>query len=174
MNPDNPETIDKSTESADKVPVPPLAESLSKVEKEVRSPKEKEKGKIIWATGRRKTAIAQVRMVPSKNGDKILVNKQSVQDYFKGNKKQAMSAMQSLNAVKGVSGYDFFIKVQGGGITGQAEAIRHGIARALAQWDAKVKLQMRKEGFLTRDPRAVERKKPGQPKARKRFQYSKR
>jgi len=85
-----------------------------------------------------------------------------------------MVAMQALNMTKGFSGHTLFIRVRGGGITGQSEAIRHGIARALSKWDDKVRVQMRKEGFLTRDPRMVERKKSGQPKARKRFQYSKR
>lgn len=124
-----------------------------------------------WATGRRKTAIARVHMIPG--GGKILVNRQSLDVYFRGNTKRSMIAMQSLQAAK-VSIYDFHITVQGGGINGQAEAIRHGIARALSESDQKIKLQMRKEGYLTRDPRAVERKKSGQPKARKRFQYSKR
>ena len=129
---------------------------------------------LIWATGRRKTAIAQLRMAPNKDGGKILVNQKPLSEYFKGHEKHTMFALQSLNAVKSFSGYDFYIKVIGGGITGQAESIRLAIARALSQWDEKVRLQMRKEGFLTRDPRAVERKKSGQPKARKRFQYSKR
>lgn len=131
-------------------------------------------GNLIWATGRRKTAIARVRMVASSNGGRILVNDQSVEEFFRGNRRQAQVALQSLQAVKGLTGFDFFVSVRGGGLTGQAEAIRHGVARALSQWDGKVKVQMRKEGYLTRDPRAVERKKSGQPKARKRFQYSKR
>lgn len=127
----------------------------------------------VWATGRRKTAIARVRMIPSQGGGKVLVNKLPINDYFKGNAKQSMIATQSLQTAK-TSAFDFHVTVQGGGINGQAEAIRHGIARALSETDAKLKVQMRKEGFLTRDPRAVERKKSGQPKARKRFQYSKR
>jgi small subunit ribosomal protein S9 len=130
--------------------------------------------KIIWATGGRKTSTAQVRMVPSRNGGRITVNSLSVNDYFKGNHRHALIAMQVLNTVKGFAGYDLRIKVSGGGLTGQAESIRHGIARALVQWNDKLRPQLRKEGFLTRDPRAVERKKSGQPKARKRFQYSKR
>lgn len=130
-------------------------------------------GNVIWGTGRRKTAIAQVRLVPKGNG-KVIINDKSIEDFFRGNKRQSMFATQSLNLAKGVAGYDFVVKVQGGGITGQAEAIRHGIARVLAKMDDKLRLLMRKEGYLTRDPRAVERKKAGQPKARKRFQYSKR
>jgi len=129
---------------------------------------------IIQTVGRRKTCSAQVRMVPSSNGGKITVNKVSVNDFFKGNHRHAMIAAQSLAAAKNYGSYDFDITIRGGGLTGQAESIRMGIARALAESDPKFRLQMRKEGYLTRDPRAVERKKSGQPKARKRFQYSKR
>src|SRR2546430_1445057 len=130
--------------------------------------------KIIWATGRRKTSIARVEMLPSSDGGKVLVNEQSVEVYFRGNVRHSTIALQSLKTVKGFGGYDLLVHVVGGGITGQAEAIRHGIARALVRWNDKLRIQLRKEGFLTRDPRAVERKKSGQPKARKRFQYSKR
>ena len=129
---------------------------------------------MIRATGRRKTAIAQVVMVPSANGGTVTINHKSLDEFFCGNGRHAMIAGQVLRLVKGTEKYDFIITVRGGGLTGQAESIRHGIARALSQWDPKTKIQMRKEGFLTRDPRAVERKKSGQPKARKRFQYSKR
>lgn len=128
----------------------------------------------IWATGRRKTAVAQVRMVPSSDGGKVTVNGKSVDDYFKGNRRHAMDAMEAFRAVKSFSGYDFIIRVSGGGLTGQAGSIRHGIARAVSRTSETIRIQMRKEGYLTRDPRAVERKKSGQPKARKRFQYSKR
>ncbi len=128
----------------------------------------------IWSVGRRKTAVARVRMLPSKDGGKVLVNGKPLNEFFHGLDKHSSRAIEPLTAIKGLSGYEFHIKVVGGGITGQADSIRHGIARALSIWDAKIKLQMRKEGFLTRDPRAVERKKPGQPGARKRYQYSKR
>ncbi len=136
---------------------------------ETRSPKQD-----IWATGRRKTSIARVRMLPTKDGGKIVVNGRALNEFFHGLEKHAARAIEPLTAIKGLSSHDFLIKVIGGGITGQADSIRHGIARALSIWDAKIKLQMRKEGFLTRDPRAVERKKSGQPGARKRYQYSKR
>jgi small subunit ribosomal protein S9 len=137
-------------------------------------PIQKQSTNLIWATGRRKTAIARIRFVPTHNNGKLLINGQSIEEYFKGNWRQAQLATQSYNAIKGFSGYHIFVTVHGGGLTGQAEAIRHGIARGLAQLSDKDKIQMRKLGFLTRDPRAVERKKSGQPKARKRFQYSKR
>lgn len=152
-----------------------MAQETNTITETAKSPAVPQKNTpVIWATGRRKTSIAQVRMVPSKNGGKLLINDHSVQEYFGGNKRQVLIALQSYNLAKGISGYDFFVKVHGGGINGQAEAIRHGVARALSQLDPKIKIQMRKEGYLTRDPRAVERKKSGQPKARKRFQYSKR
>ena len=129
---------------------------------------------MTQTVGRRKTSAAQVRMVPSSSGGKVTVNRLPINDFFRGNHRHAAVATQSLTAAKNYGSYDFDITVRGGGITGQAESIRMGIARALATLDNKFKLQMRKEGFLTRDPRAVERKKSGQPKARKRFQYSKR
>ena len=127
---------------------------------------------LVWATGRRKTSIAQVRMVPEGNG-KVTVNGKPVEEYFRGNDRQQHDVTSPLKA-EGVKAFDVFVKVEGGGITGQAQAVRHGIARALAKMDDKIKRTMRKEGWLTRDPRMVERKKPGRPKARKRFQYSKR
>lgn len=152
--------------------VPPVA-NAQKPATEPPTPKHSQQ-KIIWATGRRKTSVAQVRMVPSKNGGKILVNKKSLEQFFQGMEKLTLNALESLKAAKFPGSYDFFIKVQGGGIHGQSDAIRHAIARALSQLDTKTKQLMRKEGYLTRDPRVVERKKSGQPKARKRFQYSKR
>lgn len=167
MNTENP--IESETVTVN--PVPDLPTKVSKKSVSVSSAK---KENVIVAVGRRKTAIAKVRLVPSKNGGKITINDQSVDQYFKGNHRHAMMALRSLNAVKTFSGYDFNIKVIGGGLTGQADSICHGIARVLSQYDEKIRVQMRKEGFLTRDPRAVERKKSGQPKARKRFQYSKR
>lgn len=150
------------------------AEETTVLETAVPAPaRKKELGNYIWATGRRKSSIAQVRISMHKNTSKITINKQSVDGYFKGNNRQALTAMQALKLVKGF-GHDLFIRVKGGGISGQAGAIRHGIARALTKWDSTVRITMRKEGYLTRDPRTVERKKSGQPKARKRFQYSKR
>lgn len=127
---------------------------------------------LIWSTGRRKTSIAQVRLLPQ-GGGKVIVNGRPLDEYFRGRDRYCNEVLSPLK-LDGVPGYDAFIKVSGGGVTGQAEAIRHGIARALAKTDERLKRTMRKEGWLTRDPRMVERKKPGRPKARKRFQYSKR
>jgi small subunit ribosomal protein S9 len=129
---------------------------------------------IVQTVGRRKTAAAQIRMIPSSNGGAIRVNKMPIADFFRGNLRHAMIASQILTVIKNYGNYDFDVTVRGGGLTGQAESIRHGIARAVAKIDPKFRLQLRKEGYMTRDPRAVERKKSGQPKARKRFQYSKR
>ncbi|MBI4054794.1 MAG: 30S ribosomal protein S9 [Elusimicrobia bacterium] len=126
----------------------------------------------IWATGRRKTSVAQVRMVPGEG--KLFVNSKTVEQHFGGHGRHQFEILAPLRLAPESKGYDFYIRVHGGGVTGQAEAVRHGLARALATLDEKIKKLMRREGFLTRDPRMVERKKPGQPKARKRFQYSKR
>jgi len=127
---------------------------------------------LVWATGRRKTSIAQVRLIPQGEG-KVTVNSKPLAEFFGGHAHQIDTV---LSPFKGelAKGWNVTAKVVGGGITGQAGAVRHGIARALAKVTVDLKKDMRKQGFLTRDPRMVERKKSGQPKARKRFQYSKR
>jgi small subunit ribosomal protein S9 len=126
----------------------------------------------VSATGRRKTSVAQVRIIPNGQG-KIQVNSRDAEEFFRGHERH-LKAVRSPFEKSEQKGFDVSVKVLGGGVTGQAEAIRHGIARALAKVDDRFKKIMRKEGLLTRDPRMVERKKPGRPKARKRFQYSKR
>lgn len=128
---------------------------------------------ILFATGRRKTSVAQVRLVPGTEG-KVVVNGKPADQFFGGHGRHKDSALSPLVKVEQGKGYDVTVKVTGGGITGQAEAIRHGLARALSKLEVDIKKAMRKEGYLTRDARMVERKKPGRPKARKRFQYSKR
>lgn len=128
---------------------------------------------IIWATGRRKTSVASVRMVPNGQG-KVTVNSQPIEKYFSGRGHQLHDAMIPLRVVEESKKYDFIVKILGGGFNGQAGAARHAIARALVKLDEKNRRPLRAEGLLTRDPRMVERKKSGQPKARKRFQYSKR
>ncbi len=123
------------------------------------------------ATGRRKTSIAQVSMMTG-NG-KITVNKKPVETYFP-REILRMIIRQPIELV-GVTGkHDITIKVEGGGPTGQAGAVRHGISRALLKMDADLRGRLKKEGFLTRDPREKERKKYGLKGARKRFQFSKR
>lgn len=126
----------------------------------------------IQATGRRKTSIAQVRVVPGTG--KIFINKKSVDDFFGGHHRQKKDMFKPLKVSDILKNRDTYIKVKGGGITGQSGAIVLGLARACKALDAEVGKAMRKEGLLTRDPRMVERKKSGMPKARKRFQFSKR
>jgi len=123
-----------------------------------------------YATGRRKTSIARVWL--TQGSGKVMVNKREVINYF--SEMQILHAMQPLRNV-GVEGdFDIWCTVKGGGISGQAGALRHGLARALVVANEEFRRPLRKGGFLTRDSRMVERKKYGQPGARKRFQFSKR
>ena len=122
-------------------------------------------------TGRRKTAIARVRLA-SGNG-KITVNGRQFENYFTL-ETQRVTATQPLAVTGTAEKFDARINVSGGGPNGQAGAVRHGIARALLQFDANLRGALKAEGFLTRDSRMKERKKYGQPGARKRFQFSKR
>ncbi len=123
------------------------------------------------ATGRRKTSIARVNMFPG-NGQ-ITVNEKTLASYFPRETLQMM-IKQPLE-LSGMTGkYNITATVVGGGLTGQAGALRHGISRALISMDSDLRLKLKKEGFLTRDPREKERKKYGQKGARKRFQFSKR
>lgn len=126
----------------------------------------------LWATGRRKNAVARVRVVPGEG--RLFVNSKSLDDFFVGHERQKVSVLAPFKVGKPLGGYDIFVNTMGGGVTGQAEAIRLGISRALVAMDPKLRSALRAKGFLTRDPRMVERKKPGQPKARRRFQHSKR
>ncbi len=123
------------------------------------------------ATGRRKRAIARVKLVPG-TGERI-VNSRPMKDYF-GRATLGMVVEQPLKLTGLDDKYDLITKVSGGGISGQAGAIRLGIARALLLVDETLRKLLKKKGFLTRDSRMVERKKYGRPKARKRFQFSKR
>lgn len=126
---------------------------------------------IINTIGRRKTAIARVYVKPGK-GD-IKINDRDLKEYFLSEIHQTV-VRQALVAVKADGTYDVTVNVEGGGIKGQAEAVRLGIARALVEANVENKPALRKEGLLTRDSRMVERKKPGRRKARRRFQFSKR
>jgi small subunit ribosomal protein S9 len=126
---------------------------------------------IINTIGRRKTSIARVYVQPGK-GD-IKVNNRDLKEYFLSEIHQT-TVKQALAAVKVADQYDVTVNVEGGGIKGQAEAVRLGIARALVEINAEHKPALRKERLLTRDSRMVERKKPGRRKARRKFQFSKR
>ena len=125
-----------------------------------------------YGTGRRKTAAARVFLRPGSGT--ITVNGKSLEDYFGGRETSRMIVRQPLETVESLDRFDFYVTVSGGGPSGQAGAIRHGIARALADYDPEMKPPLRQAGFITRDPRAVERKKYGRKKARKSFQFSKR
>ncbi len=126
---------------------------------------------ITHAIGRRKTSVARVYLKSGKG--KIVVNNKDYKEYFSTMLLQS-KIEQSQNTVSTSKSFDIKVNVFGGGLTGQAEAIRLGIARALVKVSEDNKSSLRKEGLMTRDPRMVERKKPGQRKARKKTQFSKR
>ena len=125
----------------------------------------------INAVGRRKAAVARV-IVKEGNGT-ITINKRPLEVYFPSSILRYI-VKQPLTTLDQAEQYDIYVNLDGGGYKGQAEALRLAIARALVKINPEDKAVLRKHGFMTRDPRAVERKKPGQPKARKRFQFSKR
>lgn len=124
-----------------------------------------------YATGKRKDAIARVWIKPGSG--KIVINGRDLDVYF-ARPVLRMILQQPLVLTQRVGQYDVMVNVSGGGLSGQAGAIRHGISRALVKLDPELRQQLKKAGFLTRDARVVERKKYGQPGARKRFQFSKR
>ena len=123
------------------------------------------------ATGRRKTSVARIRMTPGSG--KIDINGRNFEDYFPSAPLQNI-VLQPLQAAKMVNTYDLSINATGGGVAGQAGAARMAIARALLQVDGNLRGKLKADGLLRRDPRMKERKKSGQPGARKRFQFSKR
>jgi small subunit ribosomal protein S9 len=125
----------------------------------------------INALGRRKAAVARVFLTDGKG--KITVNDRDYKEYFGAETLQYV-VTQPLVAMNAIDKYDIRVNLDGGGVKGQAEALRLGITRALIKIDAENKTVLKANGFVTRDPREVERKKPGRPKARKRFQFSKR
>ena len=124
-----------------------------------------------YGTGRRKTSCARVFIKPGKGN--ITINGKDAAAYFE-RPTLTMISLQPLSTINAEGKFDLYITVKGGGKSGQAGAVRHGIARALCELDAANRPALKKEGFLTRDSRAVERKKPGRPKARKSSQFSKR
>jgi small subunit ribosomal protein S9 len=133
--------------------------------------KSKEKYGYWWGTGRRKTSVARVRIRPGSG--KLIVNKKELDDFFR-REQDRRSVIAPLKSVHAEKSFDVFINVKGGGTTGQAGASLLGIARALRSYDENYIQALRDGGHLTRDPRMVERKKPGQAGARRRFQFSKR
>lgn len=126
---------------------------------------------VYNAVGRRKSAVARVYLQDGKGN--VTINGRDLKEYFPSELLQYV-VNQPLETLNVVGNYDIKVTLDGGGVTGQAEAVRLGIARALVELNPENKPALRTAGFMTRDPREVERKKPGQPKARKRFQFSKR
>lgn len=125
----------------------------------------------VYATGKRKTAVARVWITPGTG--QVTVNKKAISEYFE-RETSVMIARQSLELLELADKYDVKAFVAGGGHSAQAEAVRHGVARALIAEDNERRRTLKRAGFLTRDSRKKERKKPGQPGARKKFQFSKR
>ncbi|MGH7277229.1 MAG: 30S ribosomal protein S9 [Candidatus Rokuibacteriota bacterium] len=125
----------------------------------------------FYGTGRRKTSVARVWIRPG--AGRVVVNKRAFEDFFPRETLRMIIA-QPFQVTNTPEQFDVFVTVAGGGPTGQAGAVRHGIARALVRFDDKLRLPLKKAGLLTRDPRMRERKKYGQPGARQKFQYSKR
>ncbi|MHC5060667.1 MAG: 30S ribosomal protein S9 [Planctomycetota bacterium] len=154
-------------ESADPAPV----ESKKSATKVKAKKDPADKGEYIWGMGRRKRSVARVRIRPGKG--EMLVNKKKVEDYF-SRQQDRQAVIAPLKATDKVGAFDVFVNVRGGGTTGQAGAAMLGIARALKSYDEGLLKQLRDGGYLTRDGRMVERKKPGQRGARRRFQFSKR
>jgi small subunit ribosomal protein S9 len=147
--------------------VKPVAKPAAKPSRK----KSPDKSGYWWGTGRRKSAVARVRIKPGSG--KLLINKKEFKDYFTGDKNRK-AVVSPLKAVDAEKSFDIFVNVGGGGETGQAEATLLGIARALKNFNESYLQSLRDGGYLTRDSREVERKKPGQKGARKRFQFSKR
>jgi small subunit ribosomal protein S9 len=131
-----------------------------------------ERQRYFYGTGRRKTAVARVRLYP---GDgQWVINGKSMDDYFGVRPMMHLTVRQPLNTVNMLDRFNVSILVAGGGVNGQAGAVRHGIARALVEFDAELRPVLKRQGFLTRDPRVKERKKVGLKRARKAPQYTKR
>ncbi|MEI7555445.1 30S ribosomal protein S9 [Candidatus Chlorohelix sp.] len=126
----------------------------------------------FYGTGRRKTAVARVRLYPGTG--QITVNNKTIVEHFGARQLFEIVITQPLRATNNLGRYNVSVKVVGGGVSGQAGAVRHGIARALLQADDTLRPTLKKSGYLTRDPRMKERKKPGLKRARKAPQYTKR
>jgi small subunit ribosomal protein S9 len=132
---------------------------------------EPDKTGFYWGTGRRKTSVARVRIRPGEG--KYMVNGKEIDRHFT-ELRDRNDVVNPLKVTRTEGNLDVFVNVQGGGFTGQAGAVVLGLSRALKRYDTALESELRDHGMLTRDPREVERKKPGQPGARKRFQFSKR
>lgn len=148
-----------------------VTEEQPKPKQQSSGPSTEPKSGFWWGTGRRKSSVARVRIKPGSG--KMLVNKKNLDEYFK-REQDRKAVIAPLKAVKAENIFDVYINVKGGGTTGQSGASLLGVARALRSYDESYVQALRDSGLLTRDPRMVERKKPGQAGARRRFQFSKR
>lgn len=137
----------------------------------VREPAKPDAGGWVWGTGRRKSAVARVRVRPGEGG--FTINGRDVDQYFSEPQHQ-LAARRPLQVTQTEGKLEVVVRAHGGGITGQADAVLLGVARALVGYDPTLEATLREHGFLTRDPREVERKKYGQAGARRKFQFSKR
>ncbi|MEO0514717.1 MAG: 30S ribosomal protein S9 [Planctomycetota bacterium] len=160
-------------------PVETTAEETVAEVRPLRDPAKPDKGGFVWGTGRRKSAIARVRVKPAAKGEgKFLISgpktkNKTVEEFF-SEPQHRNACVAPLEATGTLGNLDVFVSTTGGGITGQAEAILLGVARALVGYDPSLEQALRDKHFMTRDPRKVERKKYGQRGARRRFQFSKR
>ena len=154
------------------VAVTPEVVTTPKISKEPKASKTSFTGKYISAIGRRKTAIARVRLFAD-GKNQIIVNQKDYRDYFQVESMQS-KVREPIDKMKLIEKFDVSVVARGGGVDSQAEAVRHGIARALVKLDETLKKRLRKEGLLTRDSRMKERKKPGLKRARKAPRWSKR
>ncbi len=153
-------TVKTEPQTAQDKPKPSLGQSTSEP-----------KGGYWWGTGRRKSSVARVRIKPGEG--KLFVNKKGLDEYF-SREQDRQAVVAPLKAVRAEKLFDVYVNVRGGGTTGQAGAALLGVARALKKYDESYIQVLRDIGHLTRDPRMVERKKPGQRGARRKFQFSKR
>ncbi len=150
----------------------PVAAPVQKAEQKPRAQKPKPQEILYTATGRRKTSIARVSLVPGSG--KITINEKPFSQYLAGRRVLEELVLAPLVTTDSKAKFDVIANATGGGVVGQAAAVSHGIARALLQVSPELRLKLKPEGLLSRDPRMKERKKYGRKKARKRFQYSKR
>jgi small subunit ribosomal protein S9 len=175
MEDTNTATLDAPVSSSE----PTEATEATEQVRPLRDPVQPDKGGFVWGTGRRKSAIARVRIKPAEKGEgKFLISgpkakDRTVEEFF-SEPQHRNACYAALEATDTKGNLDVLVTTKGGGITGQAEAILLGVARALVGYDPALEQKLRDEGYMTRDPREVERKKYGQRGARRRFQFSKR
>jgi len=169
-----PEEEEEKAPETEGQPVPGAVEGVEEEQPQAApAPKRPQEPEILYsATGKRKTCVARVKLVPGSGN--IIVNKKPLIEYLSGRKVLEKLVVKPMILTDTKSKYDAVVKVAGGGVSGQAGAISHGISKALLELNPDFRARLKPEGLLTRDPRMKERKKYGRKKARKSFQYSKR